>query len=574
MRVSVVLGLVLLCLVPCAVRADLLIVPVTRRDDQLEEILRLTVAVNEALDARAVPRIDPNEARKKFEDRHSREPVVATEAEFALVAAESRQAIDAATSDEALEHFGRLRSIVDRIRETLGRNADIRESVLQACSAGIRQTVAKSDHLAGQKIATWCVHTLQLDYDVEQLKVPATVRRVLKQAWDALEATGVERITINVLHPDVEGCVLIIDGIAQGPCAPVFEDGHPRAREVLVSTESVSGPGRVHAVLPSATQRTVVTIDPVLDSAVRTDRSGVRLQYPDLTSADPRTHASDVLRVLNVQSALLLERVGARFVLRVVSQDGVGRSVQIGNPYTAFELEAGLAALFSDEYMNAKERSLHARNQPDEARIDETSQLFANDDPKVVHRWRWPSVVAGAAVALGASSLIASGILTAKRNAAGARFRRVSIDDGSYALRLKEWDDLRPTQYGFAVAGSVALTAGVVGWLTSTKAELPSWVSIVAGLAGMGAVAWGISDVARGRACDDHELDPRVCVNRVSRRDRGAVVLLSALPLLAVPVVQLLRTFFGRQARADFKVQSRMYAMQRSIFLDARIEWF
>jgi tetratricopeptide (TPR) repeat protein len=192
-------------------------------------------------------------------------------------------------------------------------------------------------------------------------------------------------------------------------------------------------------------------------------------------------------------------------------------------------------------------------------------------------RARWKAGLAGGAMTLGGASLVAAGVLTAKRREKGEQQRALDSIDPALEPALRQWRDSRSKPYVFGTLGAAALTSGALGLLLSAPREaFPWWATAASGIAGAGLATWGVMDVLGGGSCELEPAVQRSCSEDLERRDRGAVVLLASAPLLALSVTQLLRLSLGSSARADGRklaLQPRFDARHKSVLLDARVAW-
>lgn len=190
---------------------------------------------------------------------------------------------------------------------------------------------------------------------------------------------------------------------------------------------------------------------------------------------------------------------------------------------------------------------------------------------------RWRLVLGGSAVVVGVASFVVAGVLTSKRHDAGERLR---ASNGSaeeiLSPRLQDWVDTRGMPYLFGSLGAVALTSGAVGVLLSAEREaLPWWASALLGSAGVGLASWGIADVSRGGSCRGEPRERVACSEKLEQRDRGALVLLSAVPLLSVSITQLLRWSLASDSPStSVLVTPQVDARQTTITLDVRVQHF
>ncbi len=188
----------------------------------------------------------------------------------------------------------------------------------------------------------------------------------------------------------------------------------------------------------------------------------------------------------------------------------------------------------------------------------------------------WKLALGTAALVTGAGLFTAAGVLSTKRRNAGDKLRLLTTNFGDvYTARVRNWEHTRLAPYAFAAAGSATLTASALGLLLSSPRDaFPLWASIASGFVGVGFVAWGITDVARGSACPPSQLDRRPCSDDLERRDRGSLVLLAALPPLAVALTQLARRAWTPSAARSALVYPELNPLRRTISLNASFRWF
>ncbi|MEY4515083.1 MAG: hypothetical protein RLZZ450_7205 [Pseudomonadota bacterium] len=184
------------------------------------------------------------------------------------------------------------------------------------------------------------------------------------------------------------------------------------------------------------------------------------------------------------------------------------------------------------------------------------------------------TTVGATPIGLGVASLVVAGVYMNQRGDKGAALRKVP-ESTFNPDRLSAWESSRSKPYVFAAVGAAATTAGVLGLLLSVPRErTPWWASMLAGLGGAGLMVWGATEVAHGAPCD---LPPRLqgrCTLPREQRDRGAIVLLSAAPLSAVPLTQLVRwAFVPSRSNSNFAFNIHTSALQRTVVVDASVHW-
>lgn len=113
-----------------------------------------------------------------------------------------------------------------------------------------------------------------------------------------------------------------------------------------------------------------------------------------------------------------------------------------------------------------------------------------------------------------------------------------------------------------------------LGLLLSDGDALPGWAFALAGIAGAGLATWGVVDIALGASCDGAEVTQKACSKDLERRDVGGLVLLSAMPLLAIPLGQLISGALEPAVPGTkVVVTPQLNPIQRTLILDARVQW-
>jgi hypothetical protein len=183
----------------------------------------------------------------------------------------------------------------------------------------------------------------------------------------------------------------------------------------------------------------------------------------------------------------------------------------------------------------------------------------------------WKKVLSGTAVVVGAAAFVSAGVFTSRHHEAGKRYRLLVPRDGEKPRYEKSWELTRAQPLVLAGIGASALTSGAVGMMLSTRNGLIASISAgVSGAAGVGLAAWGVFDLLSGDACGAGSPDRQQCSDESERRDRGAIILLSAVPLLAIPITQLLRRRSGPSAVA---IRPHYLPHRRTAFFDVSARW-
>jgi hypothetical protein len=149
--------------------------------------------------------------------------------------------------------------------------------------------------------------------------------------------------------------------------------------------------------------------------------------------------------------------------------------------------------------------------------------------------------VAGASAFGGGLLAIATGaILETVHGRAGRELASFTGDSDSYKSQVQVWRDGRMPPYAFAITGA-ALGAVGAGLLAAGDAQVPMWLSATSAAAGVGLFSWGIASLAKSGPCSDQLSDQRDCAITRDKGERGAILMISAVPLLGLPAALLIR---------------------------------
>lgn len=186
----------------------------------------------------------------------------------------------------------------------------------------------------------------------------------------------------------------------------------------------------------------------------------------------------------------------------------------------------------------------------------------------------WHKVLGASAIGAGIASVTTAGILTARRHTQANRFRDVDPNGGDYPAALKSWGDTRPKPYAYASAGAGALLAGATALFLRAPDARP--VRVGAGItAAVGIVlaTVGTVELLRGGGCDVSLIERQVCSGDLERRDRGAIALLAAMPLVVAPAALLFRNWLGQARTTTVGLSSGVDPKNRSLVLSVRGAW-
>jgi hypothetical protein len=312
-----------------------------------------------------------------------------------------------------------------------------------------------------------------------------------------------------------------------------------------VTAECPQGPRRVHWVdVASGARELAVTIDCDLDAATHVDGHGLWLSSSGYAAS---AHARALGRMVAAGQVLTVERNSGRFrlQLRSVARDGSGASVALPIGYSTRQLERAVDGLFTAKAASAPVA---------------TAALSA---PVVTP----PSSSTPWAVWSGAALLVAgAGLDVAAWAVERHRSARADTLYGQLALipsSQDRWISLRPailrlggSAAAVGAAGAALLVAGLPDEAT------PWWAAGTAAAVGAGLGAWGAAELSQGRLCSGEDM--RQCAPHEAQRDRGAVLMATAAPFLAVPLTKLVRRAWRGPRHETVAVSVAAYGLRVS----------
>jgi hypothetical protein len=290
-----------------------------------------------------------------------------------------------------------------------------------------------------------------------------------------------------------------------------------------VTASCPEAPRRVHWVEVAAGARELaVTIDCDLDVATHVDAHGLWLSSSAYAAV---AHARALGRAVVSGQVLTVDRNSGRFrlQLRSVEPSDGGASVTLPIGYSSRQLERAVDGLFT-----AKAASAPVATALGAPVVTPPSSSSATP---------W-AVWSGAALLVAGAGLdVAAWAVERHRSArADALYGQLVLIPSSQ----DRWISLRPAilRLGGSVAavgaaGAALLVAGLPDEAT------PWWAAGTAAAVGAGLGAWGAAELSQGRLCSGEDM--RQCAPHEAQRDRGAVLMATAAPFLAVPLTKLVR---------------------------------
>lgn len=577
---------------PCAAQplGRLVVIPIATPDLALSS--RIAARLEPAFAAQRVTPLSLHEARDRFLVR-SRAPQSPTESDVGALARAAQDAVEHVAFGRVAAAQASVREVIMRAEQTLeslNRETATARSILDACLSLVRSTLATHNREGALEQAMRC-RRLVPDLVPSEKAHPANVIGVLAEADDLLRRMRIGRLSVK--SAPESGCAVYVNGRHLGTTP--FELDRAAAGDYRVQVECAPRPGRVHLV-QLGDEPVELVVDTALDRAVTSEpRLALRYESEQAAREQAITHAAAIGRELDVDDVVLVHATAADATLlrvRVKQRRLVGsvalplqeQRVQSAALQEAVEAlaEARLLAPWSAD---GEGRAEHPRapaltNRPappgrraaEAARAEQTEPRRADDEePRaqaeaqaitpaergavVAHdvsaerapshgatpRLRRRRIGGAVGLVLGVATLGLSYGLSVRRHERAETLRAgLRDDDDTYPRYARAWDDARVLSYSFAAVGTLIASGSVAALALSRPQPLPVWSAVAAAVAGAGLIGWGAYDVARGDSCGLGEFDRRLCVDAREQRDRGALVLLSALPLLTLPLVRLL----------------------------------
>jgi hypothetical protein len=495
------------------------------------------------------------EGRARFIASHSDEPAIITPSD---VAALERCYHDAGMSlargrvQAAGEQVQRCIDRANEVRETLVRDASGAQSFLRACAVQVQYFLSSGRGEDALRQATEC-RLVASDIPLSARSAPPEVRAIFDAADHAL--AELEPATIEVRSTPQTGCSVWLRGQNVGTTPAVVPGLLPGRADLQV--ECVAGQaGRVHRA-DFRSGRNLITIDTRFEDVIRTE-GRVRLVYSE--PADVEAHrvedAVTVGRAIGVADVLLVtldDERAAAVLERVDTQRGAVRAratVSLrGGRLDEEELAAARIALENAPRPEpVVARAELRRAAPRRVAAPRSGQGGATPALDAERREPAPDASAEGGVPVLGIVLTAAGVagiaggwaLFANSRSELDRLNVALPSDPDYAQRQDDYDSSRVTVYALGAPGGALLTLAIP-FLLPTSDGVPSWAYAAGGLglvgAGLAAWQWAIDGSCLGSACERRDLT----------FDRGSLLGLSALPLLAIPLTYAVRSL----ARTD-----------------------
>ena len=543
MRWLVTVTAVWLCGLPSALAQsqDWLVLPTTAGGDSAWMEPTVDVLGRE-LRAQRVGVWRSSSASAAFERGRSAPVIQVSDAEFEAWTERSNQALRKlamAQKEAALAEFQEAQAFSRAAIETLNRDPERAQAVLDTCLYFARARLANGDERFAELQAEECVRMVPSGEPSPRMH-PPNVLALYQKASESPERTGTLRI-----ESEPRGCPVRLNGVSVGETPVDLESLFPGPYRVQLECEPEAS-GRVHKVEVSSAGTSLFIFDD-FDRAIRSEPV-LHLAYD--TPPGPARSAADARqlgRTLPAPVVVVVSRAGDDAVdVRAVGT-ALTETTLVRVPMTAIESR--------DEVVADAVTSLLANRCVDYSSDAPTSIDCATGEPlgavaeDAVEPKTRPGVrpprghfIAGVTLTTsGAASLLAAyGLVIARRSAGDTWINAPGDLDAQ-----RRWLNLGT---GVLVTGSTGAGLLVAGLPLALpyQAKPPWWAWLSGGLglvATAGAIASAVTAADKPRqSCTVSGPDPTPCVNRDRDTDRAFILGMTAAPLLTVPLVYLLRS--------------------------------
>jgi hypothetical protein len=551
---SILLAVALCALIPARGLAQpmgkTIVVPLGAPDPKAA--LAAADALEAALAGRRVPLVSMHDARDRFNAR-SRPPLTATTSDLDVLAREARQALEHVAFGRTAAAQRSVREVMaraERTLESLNRETARARQLLDACLSLVRSALHDNQRDQALEQAMAC-RRLVPDLAPSEVAHPANVVGVLAEADDLLRRMRTGKLSVSS-QPE-PSCSVFLNGRHLGTTPFVLDRAASGEYRVQVECASTP-PGRVHVVQLGDDPASVV-VDTEFDRAIASEPrlhlsyASDALLYPSVAS-----HAVLLGREVRAEDVVLLRTRGAQAELLRVR---VGQGRAIARTHLPFDarrgfdpdqLGAALTALFEGR-MEPGPSLEPAPGAPEPAAPvaqasapPESAAAPAPASDAQPSAWSPRMRRSGFALAGVAGALFATGLALELR-AQSLQSDLAPQDDAAFSAAAYDSRLMQASWLGVA-AGPVGLAAVL---LASAPRERVPWWSYVLGAGGLGLLGGGIYELATAEKCSPYygEEEDRICLSTHDTRARGAIFLSAAVPLVALPITQLVRRRTG-----------------------------
>ncbi|WP_236606403.1 PEGA domain-containing protein [Sandaracinus amylolyticus] len=465
--------------------------------------------------------LPPDQARARYDALASR-PTAPTSEALERMVARSRDAVRSlalAEHDAAREALAESLAIAERHVVELGRDPARARQVLDTCLYDVRARLETNDESAEPR-ARAC-RVLVPRGEPSPYQHPPEVVELLTRVDAELE-----RAPRGVLRVESEpaGCIVRVQGVELGRTPYASERLAPGEYDVQV--ECGEARGRVQRVI-AAEAAPPLRIDARFEGALHSD-DALALAYRDRADADAHRF-DDALRLATLLGAREVWLVEARgSTLRIDRIDVAAQRVIASSRAVGARADVAIADLRA-----GRSRDHRGASATDMAPWDPHPAPPTRPDHTIEH------VVGSAIGGLGVAMFVGAWALYGSRVDLGPDLEVSQPTDPDFIPLRDTWLNRRYAVWGLAGAGA-ALGIAALPFVMIEADGVPWWSWVIAGV-GLATSAIGIVEIATADTCPDHADHDRRCVDAAAAVDRGAIVIATSAPLIAVPVVYATR---------------------------------
>jgi hypothetical protein len=552
--------------------------------------------------------ISQHDARDRFVAR-SRPPQVPTGSDVEALARAAREALEHVAygrTAAARKSVQQVIALAERTLESLNRETATARNVLNACLSLVRGSLQEHKREAALAQAMQC-RRLVPDLTPSEATHPANVVGVLAEADNLLRRMRLGSLQVQSF-PD-ERCSVYVNGRHLGTTP--FKLDRAATGEYRIQVECGSLAGRVHVVqLGDAPVRLVVdtAFDRVVESARR-----LALHYDSLPEARALStaHAAALGAQIGASDVILVAPEGDKVVLSRIEVEQkrlLARAVVPARPRaTPAVYQRALVALAegriepdnqplagsspaplvtaspapSDPAVPASAPATQPAGAPtvsEEPAPAPAPRALPEDARASTARRNLALRVSGiTAFGLGATATIMGAIYTVRHGNDGRALRRVALESDDYEPYRAAWRSSRKRPFQLAIPGAAVASIGAA-LLVAGDADIPIWLASVSGAAALGMLTWGAVELANGETCSDTQSDQLQCSEGRDRAHRGSILMISAAPLVVLPVALLVRTWFrsapdATSSSAKWRVTPSLQAQRGAVGLSLDGSW-
>lgn len=515
-----------------------LVLPWSLTDGDPPTLAARAEAVVGAVSSGTVSAITVADARERFEEHGSAEPPTISDSDLDHWLALSRRAVHELANADYAAAAATLReaqALSEPAAAELNREESRARQVLDTCLFEVRGLVEQEDPRAETR-ALECRRLVPRIAPSPYIHTPEVVD-LMERIEQRLAAAAPGSLR---LESTPTGCRVRLNGIPLGETPFVSEDlatGEYRA-QIECGEEGAASRGRVHRIRLAEGSSTV-RIDARFDAVVRTD-TALRLAYATDAEADAQRLADAVRAASTIGAAeVWLLAVEEGDVIRLdrveVASSSVLASVRV---HEGTGLPGALASLTRGTSEDRTGAAPIAMPRWGQSGIEHT------DGPGFVARSRADGeLVVGATLGgIGVGGFVTSFVLASTEQGYGHLATQPLVTDPDYLTRRSAWTSWEIPVMALGWAGGALVTAALP--LVMSDEDGAPWWSWVIGAVGLATVVTGVAVATTAGGCaSDRPAD--ACVAQTALADEGSTIASLGVPLLAVPLVYLIRDAVG-----------------------------